>query len=68
MTELPENDSFFKYQKVVNKRADTVATHTTIEEYIRENGQDYRYEEKAHPIKELRDRTSDNITVGRASL
>lgn len=68
VTELPENDSFFKYQNVVNKRADTVATHTTIEEYIRENGQDYRYEEKAHPIKELRDRTSDNITVGRASL
>ena len=68
VTELPENDSFFKYQNIVNKKTDMVATHTTIEDYIRENGQDYRFEEKAHPIKELRDRTTDNITVGRAEL
>ena len=66
--ELPENDSFFKYQSVVNKKTESVATHAFLEEYIKENGQDYRYEDKQHPIRELRDRTVDNTTVGRASL
>lgn len=63
--DLPENYEFFKYNNLVNHNANVVASHNTIEQYIAEFGVDYRFQEKEHPVKPLRDRKSDNTEVGR---
>ena len=42
-----------------------VVSHSVIDDYIRQNGQDYRFETDVNPIPELRIRTSDNTRVGR---
>ena len=36
--------------------------------YIRKNGEDYRFEVAPNPVPELRDRTKDNMCVGRQPL
>ena len=56
---------FFEYQKRVNEPVQNVMSHRVIEEYIRRNGSDYRYEVAAHPVYELRDRRHDNTSLGR---
>ena len=43
-------------------------SHAFIEEYIRKNGKDYRFEVAPNPVPELRDRTMDNVCVGRQPL
>ncbi len=65
ITDTPDNADFFRYQKRVNHDLCEVQSHVIIEDYIREHGQDYRYQEKPHPIKALDDRTCDNTQVGR---
>ena len=62
---LERNADFFKYQNVVNKQEQQVASHQIISTYISKHGEDYRYEEKPHPVKALRNRKEDNIYVGR---
>lgn len=63
--ELPDNCEFFKYNETVNKSPAYVASHNVIDKYILEAGEDYRFEEEAHPVKELRNRMVDNTEVGR---
>lgn len=65
VSKLDKNSDFAKYNKMVNKSESTEPCHDVIEKAIKENEKDYRYEVSTHPIKELADRTSDNITVGR---
>ncbi len=62
---LSDKSDFKKYNKQVNKNEKLVTSHQIIEEYIKNRGKDYRYQLTDHPIKELRDRTTDNTTVGR---
>ena len=62
---LPSDDVFRQYNKSVNKRTDTVASHNIIDEHIRKFGKDYRYEVKEHPVTELASRTHDNTTFAR---
>lgn len=62
---LERNADFYKYQSVVNKYEQQVASHVVIDEYIKKHGEDYRFQEKEHPVKELRNRKEDNMTVGR---
>ena len=62
---VPENYEFFKYNNTVNGSSNNVASHNVIEQYITEAGEDYRFEETAHPVKALRCRTCDNTDVGR---
>lgn len=64
--DLPDTFDFFKYQKIVNKSPNNVATHKVIDDYIKMNGRDYRYEESPHPVNDLKDGTSDNTDVGRS--
>ncbi len=67
--DLPDGYRFYQYQGLVNLgKTTTVATHNVIKEYIRINGEDYRYQVKEHPIKELRSRTKDNTNVGRCNI
>ena len=62
---LPDSFDFFRYQNFQNSDLNSVKSHTIIEEYIRQNGTDYRFETAPNPIPSLRDRTVDNTTLGR---
>ena len=62
---LPEDADFFRYQQLVNHDLKQVASHTVIRDYIAENGRDWRYQEKPHPIAALDDVKADNTKVGR---
>lgn len=59
------NDRFIDYQRQVNLPVEHVMSHAAMKEYICKNGQDYRFETAPNPVPELRDRTCDNIQVGR---
>lgn len=63
--DLPEDNDFKRYQSWVNPKTADVPSHKVMENYIAENGKDYRYEESEHPVEALRDRTHDNTEVGR---
>ncbi len=65
VAKLEPTADFFRYQDIVNKDVDSVASHTVIDSYIRKFGQDYRFEIAPNPIPDLRDRKQDNIEVGR---
>lgn len=62
---LPDDYEYFKFNNTVNKTTSCVASHKVIENYINEFGEDYRFTVTDHPVKNLRDRTSDNTTLGR---
>lgn len=62
---LPQGNTFAEYQKQVNEPMKNVMSHVVIEDYIRKNGQDYRFETAPNPIPELQDRKKDNTQVGR---
>ena len=62
---LDHGADFFEYQQRVNEPVQNVMSHKAIEEYIRLNGRDYRFQTDEHPVEELRDRRHDNTAVGR---
>jgi len=64
---LPKTADYFHYNNTVNGGSPyNVASHLIIGESIKAfKGQDYRYQEKPHPIEELDDRKKDNVKVGR---
>ena len=62
---LPESSDFFKFQKKINDNVDNVPSHNSIQYYMDKNGQDYRFETKLNPIKELQNRVDDNHKTGR---
>ncbi len=65
---LPKNALFFKHQRTLNADTESVPSHQVINLSIEKFGQDYRYQDSPHPIKELDDRHTDNTTVGREGL
>ena len=65
-SELSDKSDFKRYNHQVNKSESAVPSHAVIEAYIKKFGKDYRYQLTEHPIQELRDRTVDNTSVGRA--
>lgn len=62
---LDKSDNFFKYNNKVNSKPEQEAGHMVICDHIKRFGEDYRVQDAPHPVKELKDRKSDNITVGR---
>ena len=62
---LGNDSSFYKFQSKVNSNIENVPSHKVIEEYIAKYNEDYRFETAENPIEELRNRTSDNTSVGR---
>ena len=62
---LEDCERFCFYQDVVNKETEMVASHKVIEYAIELFNEDYRYEDKLHPIKNLQTNTKDNTVVGR---
>ena len=65
VTKLPDNAYFFEYQKKTVKDAENMPSHTVIEDHISQFKTDYRLQDKEHPVKSLRDRKSDNYSLGR---
>ena len=63
--DLPANGTFADYQRQVNEPIENVTSHSVSEAYIRQKGQDYRYETAPNPIPELRDRKKDDVQLGR---
>ncbi len=62
---LPKNNTFTSYQNKVVKSEKDIPSHKVIDRYIKKFGEDLRFEESPHPIKELRDKTTDNTTIAR---
>ncbi len=62
---IPDDYEYFKYNNAINKNTAAVASHKVIDSYITEFGEDYRFTVSEHPVKELRNRKTDNTTIGR---
>ncbi|HIZ03121.1 MAG TPA: hypothetical protein H9727_02425 [Candidatus Borkfalkia avistercoris] len=62
---LPDRHRFFSYNREVQGNVNSLASHMVIEKSIKKAGRDYRFEEKAHPIRELKDEKKDNTDVAR---
>ena len=65
VSKLTEDADFFSYQNTINKDVGKVASHAVIDKYIKEYGEDYRYEDKPNVEKALRDRKQDNTELAR---
>ena len=65
LDKLPDNADFFRYQKKVVKNPKDDASHKVTESHIKIYGQDYRVQDKPHPIKSLASRKKDNTDIGR---
>ncbi len=63
--ELPSDADFFTYQRQINPNVQIVPSHNVIEEFIKKNGIDYRFQVALSPVPELRNRREDNTSVGR---
>lgn len=64
VADMPENAEFFEFQNIVDRPVNEVPSHFVIDGYIRRHGQDYRFETEKNPIESLRDRKTDNVTLG----
>lgn len=62
---LKPNANFFLYQDELIGSPKNIASHLVIQKTIDKFGQDYRYQEKQHPIKDLQNRKKDNTTIAR---
>ncbi|MCI5957702.1 MAG: hypothetical protein MRZ54_12040 [Clostridiales bacterium] len=66
VAKLEPTADFFRYQDMVNRDIASVESHAVIDRHIQQFGEDYRFETAPNPICDLRDRKSDNTSVGRA--
>lgn len=62
---LKDNADFFMYQNEIMPDEKMVASHEVINKAIEKFGQDYRYQDKPNPIKELQNRKKDNCKLAR---
>ena len=67
-TKLPEDAPFYMFQRALNTPPEQVPTHFVIQDYMNAHGQDYRWQTAEEPVPALRDRTRDDITVGRERM
>ncbi len=63
---LPANADFFQYQNQVMPNVEMTPSHVVVAEVIEKMGQDYRYQDKPHPVKELQNRKKDNTELARS--
>ena len=64
---LKDNADFFLYQNEIIPNQKMVPSHMVINKAIEKMGQDYRYQDKQNPIKELTNRKKDNYCIGRSN-
>lgn len=65
---LKENADFFLYQQEIIPNEQTVPSHVVINKAIEKFGQDYRYQDKPNPIKDLQNRKKDNVNIARKKI
>ena len=65
INDLEDTANFFKYQNKMQKKVEENASHKVIVEHQNHFGEDYRFETKPNPVKELQNREEDNVTLGR---
>lgn len=65
INEVPDDANFFKYQNKIQKDVEQNASHKVVCEHINKFGEDYRFETKTNPVKELQERKEDNVCIGR---
>lgn len=65
LDKVPDSFRYFGYNAKINGDLYTVGTHAVIERIVKEQGKDYRIQDREHPIRALEDRTKDNLDVGR---
>jgi len=65
INKVDDGANFFKYQNKINKVPEEEAGHKVIVDHINRFGEDYRFETKPNPVKELQERKVDNFTLGR---
>lgn len=63
--QLKKDADFFLYQDIVNHSVPSVPSHAVIRNYIKDKGEDYRYQESKHTVPSLDKRDKDNTSVGR---
>jgi len=62
---ISDEHQFFSYQKFMSTDPYKNPSHLVIERAISKYGKDFRYQESEHPVKDLRDRKSDNVNIAR---
>ena len=62
---IPDGHRYFDYQKYMSGDPEKNASHLVIKKAIERLGQDYRYQDSEHPVKELRNRKTDNVSISR---
>ena len=62
---LPDTFRYFGYNSKTNGKIETLGTHVVIQRAIKEMGEDYRLQNKDHPVRALADRRKDNTETGR---
>ena len=64
---LKDNADFFMYQNEILPNEELTPSHMVICKAIQKLGQDYRYQDKPNPIKQLQNRKKDNFKIGRSN-
>ena len=62
---IPDSHRYFDYQKFMSGDPEKNPSHLVIKKAIERLGQDYRYQDSDHPVKELRNRKQDNTKIAR---
>ena len=65
VSKLSPDADFFKFQTILNHDVNAVPSHRVIDEKLKRDGIDYRYQKEEHPIPTLRDRKVDNTSLAR---
>ena len=65
LDKVPDKFRYFGYNAKTNGKPSSVGTHLVIDKAIKSFGNDWRLQDKDHPIRALSDRKKDNIEVAR---
>lgn len=65
LEKVPDSFRFFSYNARINGNVETHGTHVCVDKLIKERGEDFRIQNKEHPVKALQNREEDNINLAR---
>ena len=65
LDKVPDGFRYFGYNARTNGKPTSVGTHLVIDKAIASFGNDWRLQDKDHPIRALSDRKKDNIEIAR---
>lgn len=62
---ISDNHRYFDYQQFMSGDPERNPSHLVIQKAIEKLGNDFRYQDSDHPVKELRNRKDDNVNIAR---